>query len=133
EECLAAPALLFGALAVVDIDDHPEPLRDATLGVTQGLADRLRPSKLTVGAAQLVDVVVRRAGSDRMHPAPHGGVAVIGMDHLEPSSSRQALRGVAEVCDGALIQVIEVAFGCTAPDQRRYGFDEQTELPLALT
>src|SRR5215470_1259487 len=66
-----------------------------------------------------------------MQPPSYGRVAVIGMDEFAPPSTGQALRRVAEIFDGPLIQVVQFTFRSTAPDQRRDRLNQETELTLA--
>ena len=68
-----------------------------------------------------------------MQPTSHGRVPLIGMDEFEPPPTCQALRGVAEIFDSPLIQVVELALRGTAPDQCRNRLDQQAKLTLALT
>src|SRR5262245_6846747 len=120
-----------GALLVVDVDDDAVPLRDSTVRITERLSDRLNPAQLTVRPSQLVGILIRGPRPDRLQPALYRRIAVIGMDELEPSAIRKALRRVAEKVHGPLVQVIQVALGSTAPDQRRNGIDKQAKLTLA--
>ena len=112
---LAEPSL--GSFSVVDVDDLAVPIRDPAIRVMEGLANGLNPSILAVRAPELVDIVVRRAGCGRMQPTSHGRVPLIGMDEFEPPPTCQTLRGVAEIFDSPLIQVVELAPRGTAPDQ----------------
>ena len=56
---------------------------------------------------------------------------MIRMDELQPPSAGQLLSGVAEIVHRPLVQVIELALGRAAPDQRRYRFDQQPKVALA--
>src|SRR5262245_43527241 len=81
---LAFAQRLLGALQVVDVDDRPVPMSDPPLAVIERLSNGLNPSILAVCAPELVDIVVRRPGGDRMQPPSYGRVAVIGINELEP-------------------------------------------------
>src|SRR5262245_23238876 len=68
-----------------------------------------------------------------MQPALHGRVALIGMDELDPPSTGQTLRRVAEILDGSPIQIVQIALWSTAPYQRRNRVDDELELLFAGT
>jgi len=46
---------------------------------------------------------------------------MIGMDEFEPSSTGQALGGLAEIFDSSLIQIVQFALRSTAPNECRDG------------
>src|SRR5262245_28792906 len=55
------------------------------------------------------------------------------MNDVEPPPTRQGLRRVAEIFHGPVIQVVQVAFSGTTPDDRRNRVDEEAKLTFALT
>ena len=101
---------IFGALLVVDVNNHAVPFRDPTIRITHSLSDGPNPAILTIGPSQSVDILVTSSRGDRMQPASHRSLAVIGIDEFEPSAVGEALRRVPEMVHGALIQVVQVAF-----------------------
>jgi hypothetical protein len=67
-----------------------------------------------------------------MQPPLQSRVAIIGVDEFQPAAVSQALGGVAEVFDGAAVQVVQLALGRTAPHECRDGLDQETKLTLAF-
>src|SRR5262245_7229088 len=133
EAVVGSPELDLGSLSVFDVDNQTVPMSDPTFLVTERLSHRLNPSKFTVGAAELVDILVRCSRRGRMQPPLHRRVAVIGMNEFKPASTGQGLRRVAEILDGSLIQVVEITLWSTAPHQRWNRIDDELELMFTGT
>src|SRR5262249_49576212 len=122
---------LLGPLLVIDVDDQSVPVSDPALHVMERRSNGSNPSILTVRALKLVGIVVRRSRRDRMQPSSEGRVAVGGMHELEPPLTSQALRGVPEIFDSPLIQVVQFALRGTAPHELRNRIDDQLEIAFA--
>src|SRR5262249_21192539 len=105
------------ALSVFDVNDEAVPVCDPTFRVVERFSRGLNPSILTIGAAETIDIFVRRTGRGRMQPPSYGRVAMVGMDEFQPSPAGQALCRVAEIFHGPLIQVVQLTVRVTAPYQ----------------
>ena len=131
ETVVRLPELRLGPLSVFDVDNHAVPIERCDLPCHGKALQRTESIDTHRPRAGVGSILVRRSCRDRMQPPSYGRVPVVGMDEFKPPPTGQALRGVAEILDSPLIQVVQLAFRSTAPHECRDGLDQETELTLA--
>ena len=123
----------------VDVDDHPIPLDDASVRITQGFGATVDP---TVGAVGPPVPIFHReclACGERVSEGTPDRRRVVGMNgaldgHLQTAGvwRIEILQGQAHILRESPVQVRWLPFGRGGPDLGRKGIDKPPQLLLAL-
>ena len=120
-------ALLFGLLALVDIDQYHQPLLRAATGIVDRHAARQVPAILAVGrAAHAQFRFIGCARSACLPPGFYRLLAFVGMDLVHPFAVHALLEVEAAVFDPVLVDELRAAVAADDPYTLRRNLHKRT-------